>query len=144
MKKYSDLKTYDTGIFGTDLVTRVLFENGYGQLAFELMTNEGEISFYNMKKQGATTLWENWDGCDSHSHPMFGAVCEYLFKYILGIRQPENSYGYEKVIIDPAKIPSLNVSGSIMTKKGRISVSVRYTDGVQSVKFSVPEGIEVV
>lgn len=143
VKKYESTGTYDTGIFGTDLVTRVLFEKGYGELAFRLMTNEGEISFYNMKKQGATTLWENWDGCDSHSHPMFGAVCEYLFKYILGIRQPENSYGFEKVIISPAKIPSLNVKGSITTKHGKISVEVKHTDGVQSVKYTVPDAIEV-
>lgn len=143
VKKYESTGTYDTGIFGTDLVTRVLFEKGYGELAFRLMTNEGEISFYNMKKQGATTLWENWDGCDSHSHPMFGAVCEYLFKYILGIRQPENSYGFEKVIVSPAKIPSLNVKGSITTKHGKISVEVKYTDGVQSVKYTVPDAIEV-
>ncbi|MBQ2828973.1 MAG: hypothetical protein IJF20_06980 [Clostridia bacterium] len=89
-------------------------------------------------------MWENWDGCDSHSHPMFGAVCEYLFKYILGIKQPENSYGYEKVIISPAKIPGLNVKGSITTIRGKISVEVKYTDSVQSVKYNVPEGIEVV
>ena len=144
VKKYDEIKTYDTGIFGTDLVTRVLFEHGYGETAFNLLVNEGEISFYNMKKQGATTLWENWDGCDSHSHPMFGAVCEYLFKYILGIRQPENSYGYEKVIISPAKISGLNVKGSITTKRGKISVEVKYTDGIQSVRYNVPEGIEVV
>ncbi len=144
VKRYEELKTYDTGIFGTDLVTRILFENDYGELAFTLLTNEKDISFYNMKKQGATTLWENWDGCDSHSHPMFGAVCEYLFKYILGIRQPSDSYGFEKVIISPAKIPGLNVKGSITTKQGRICVEVKYTDDVQSVKFSVPEIIEVV
>ena len=144
VKKYDEIKTYDTGIFGTDLVTRVLFEHGYGETAFKLLVNEGEISFYNMKKQGATTLWENWDGCDSHSHPMFGAVCEYLFKYILGIKQPENSYGYEKVSISPAKLPGLDVKGSITTKKGKIAVEVTYTDGVQAVKFNVPEGIEVI
>ncbi len=144
VKKYDELKTYDTGIFGTDLVTRVLFEHGYGEVAYTLLTNEEEVSFYNMKKQDATTLWENWDGCDSHSHPMFGAVCEYLFKYILGIRQPENSYGYEKVIIAPAKIPGLNVKGSITTKNGKISVEVKYTDDVQSVKFNVPDTIEMV
>ncbi len=143
VKKYSEIKTYDTGIFGTDLVTRVLFEHGYGELAFTLITNEKEISFYNMKKQGATTLWENWDGCDSHSHPMFGAVCEYLFKYILGIRQPDNSCGFEKVIIAPAKIPGLDVKGSITTKNGKISVDIKYTDGIQSVKFSVPENIQI-
>lgn len=144
VKKYSELETYDTGIFGTDILTRVLFDRGFGELAFRLLTNEKEISFFNMKKQGATTLWENWDGCDSHSHPMFGAVCEYLFKYILGIRQPENSCGFEKVIISPAKISGLNVKGSIKVKKGIISVEVKYTDGVQSVRFSVPEGVEII
>ena len=143
VKKYRELKTYDTGIFGTDLVTRVLFENGYGDVAFTLMTNEGDISFYNMKKQDATTLWENWDGCDSHSHPMFGAVCEYLFKYILGIRQPENSYGFENVIISPAKIPGLKAKGSITTKHGKISVEVKHTDDVQSVKFTLPENVNL-
>jgi hypothetical protein len=34
-----------------------------------------------MKKQGATTLWENWNGEASHSHPMFGGVVEYIVKY---------------------------------------------------------------
>ncbi len=144
IKKYSKLKTYDTGIFGTDILTRVLFENGEGELAFELLTNEKVESFYNMKKNGATTLWENWDGVESHSHPMFGAVTEYLFKYILGIRQTSDSIGYEKIEISPAKIPNLNVSGTIVTCKGKISVDVKYTDGVQSVKFNLPDKMEVV
>lgn len=144
VKKYTEKPTYDTGIFGTDILTRVLFKNGFAELAFKLLTNEEETSFYNMKKSGATTLWENWDGIDSHSHPMFGAVAEYLFKYILGIEQTEDSCGYEKVSINPAKIDGLNVRGSILTKRGRISVEVKYTDGIRSVKFSLPESVELV
>ncbi len=142
VKQYSATGSYDTGIFGTDILTRVLFENGFGDLAFRLMTSDGEISFANMKRTGTNTLWENWDGCDSLSHPMFGAVSEYIFNYILGIRQTEDSAGYEKVEIAPAYIPGCgDISGSILTKNGRISVAVRYVNGEQIVDFTMPETI---
>lgn len=74
----------------------MLFERGCADTAFHLLTSTGKGSFYNMKKQGATTIWENWDGERSHSHPMFGAVTRYLFSFILGITQEKNSAGYEK------------------------------------------------
>lgn len=95
-KKYDAADAFDTGIFGTDILTRVLFERGCADTAFHLLTSTGKGSFYNMKKQGATTIWENWDGERSHSHPMFGAVTRYLFSFILGITQEKNSAGYEK------------------------------------------------
>lgn len=79
--KYEKLGEFDTGIFGTDILVRTLCENGYKELAFKLLTSEKENTFYNMKKHGATTLWENWNGESSHSHPMFGAVVEYIVKY---------------------------------------------------------------
>ena len=81
VSKYEALGEFDTGIFGTDILIRVLCNNGYKDLAFKLLTSEKENTFYNMKKHGATTLWENWNGEASHSHPMFGAVVEYIVKY---------------------------------------------------------------
>ena len=81
VEKYEKLGQFDTGIFGTRILIKILCENGHKDLAFKLLSSEKENSFYNMKKQGATTLWENWDGCDSHSHPMFGGVVEYIVKY---------------------------------------------------------------
>ena len=142
VKHYCETGSYDTGIFGTDIVTRILFEKGYGDIAFRLMTSDSEISFANMKRTGTNTLWENWDGCDSLSHPMFGAVSEYIFNYILGIKQTEDSAGYESVEIAPADIPECgDISGSIMTKRGRISVSIKYCDGVRTVKFTLPDKV---
>jgi alpha-L-rhamnosidase len=79
--RYRELKKFDTGIFGTDILIRVLCENGYKDLARKLLTSEKENTFYNMKKHGATTLWENWNGEASHSHPMFGAVVQYIVNY---------------------------------------------------------------
>lgn len=79
--KYEALGEFDCGIFGTDILIRTLCENGYKELAYKLLTSEKENTFYTMKKNGATTLWENWDGAHSHSHPMFGAVVKYLVEY---------------------------------------------------------------
>ncbi len=79
--KYTKLGEFDTGIFGTDILIRTLCKNGHKDLAFNLLTSEKENTFYNMKNHGATTLWENWNGAHSHSHPMFGAVVEYIVKY---------------------------------------------------------------
>lgn len=80
-EKYDELNQFDCGIFGTYLLIKVLCENGKKDLAFKLLTSERENTFYNMKKQGATTLWEMWNGKDSHSHPMFGSVTEFLVKH---------------------------------------------------------------
>jgi alpha-L-rhamnosidase len=79
--KYEKLGEFDTGIFGTKLLIKVLCENGHSDLAFKLLSSKTENTFYNMKKHGATTLWENWNGEASHSHPMFGAVVEYIVKF---------------------------------------------------------------
>lgn len=125
VNKYEALGAQDTGIFGTYLLIKVLFETGNGSLAFRLLTNEGEISFFNMKKHGATTLWENWDGCDSRCHPMFGAVVELFFSEILGIKRYNDEPGYSKVTISPADIPELKeVRGKLWTADGEIEVDL--------------------
>lgn len=128
-KKYSAADSFDTGIFGTDILTRVLFERGDANTAFRLLISEGKGSFYNMKKQGATTIWENWDGERSHSHPMFGAATRYLFSFILGITQEKNSAGYEHILIAPQIPDGLNyASGHITTVRGKISVTFKRTE----------------
>ncbi len=144
INKYEKLGEFDTGIFGTDVVIKTLFETGGGTTAVKLLTSKGENSFYNMKKNGATTLWENWDGCDSHSHPMFGAISEYLFTYLLGIKQTEDSAGFEKITINPVYVRDLNVKGYIETVRGKITVEVTYEDSKQNVKYTVPDSVKII
>jgi alpha-L-rhamnosidase len=126
VSKYSKTKTLDTGIFGTDILMDVLFKNGYGDLAYDLLSRDGTTSFAHMRASGATTLWESWSGDQSHNHPMFGGVVRSLFTYVLGIKQKDDSVGFERVQIEPAVIAGITwAKGHITTPHGRITVSYR-------------------
>ena len=145
--KYDKLDAFDTGIFGTEVVTRMLFKYGRGDIAVKLITAEEPYGFGAWKKQGATTFWEYWlKPSRSLSHPMFGSVVASFFDGILGIEQCGGSIGYSKVRIKPADIKGLDrASGSITTPKGVISVSyTRKDDGTLDVKYDVPAGVKVV
>lgn len=141
VEKYNRTGFYDTGIFGTDILTRVLFENGYAKTAVSLLTSKKDISFYNQMSGGATTLKEYWNGVRSQCHPMFGAVTRYLYEYILGIRQSENSVAYGDIVIEPLCRDIIkNAKGYITTVNGKISVEY----GTNYIKTEIPTGIHAV
>lgn len=145
VSKYGSLRQYDTGIIATDVLTRYLFDIGEGQLAFDLMTGDGSVSFAHMKKSGATTLWENWNGESSRNHPMFGAVTKLIYTKLLGIAQPEGGSGFKMIIISPCLVEGMNrASGSIETTGGRISVSYIKDPDTGAVSFDIetPAGSE--
>ena len=141
---YENEPYYDTGIFGTDIVTRLLFEYGRADLAFKLMTADEPWGFGKWRKDGATTLWEYWYDYRSHNHPMFGAVTAYLFEYILGIKQKQDSFGYEKIVISPTWLEELSsAKGHITVKQGKISVAFETdADNNKHLNIEIPEGIE--
>ncbi len=84
--KYEALGAFDTGIFGTDILIRVLFENGFGDTAMKLLTSEKENSFGAWMNRGETTLCEYWDARKSRNHHMFGAALRYVFSHALGVK----------------------------------------------------------
>ncbi len=129
-KKYSQLKCFDTGIFGTYIGCEMFLKFGDGDIALEMLrSHEKDHSFGYMMDSGATTIWENWNGSHSNNHPMFGACVKSFFEYILGIRQSRHSYGYERVIIAPAQNSILSFAkGFITTQRGKISVEYHKTD----------------
>ena len=127
VRHYRELGCFDTGMFGTPLVLGALFSHGYGDDALRLWTNRGEVSFYRMMESGATTLWEEWFNEHSANHPMFGASAEFLFKYILGIRQPEGGAGFHEIAVDPVYAPALDwAEGSVILGGKRITVRVEH------------------
>ena len=126
-RHYDETKCFDTGIFGTHILIKVLFENGYEDVAFELLSSEKKNSFGYMKNNNATTLWELWDGDDysrsynSHNHPMFGACAAQLFYGLLGLKLME-----KQLVIEP-KIPKKMeyAEGKIHTVRGEFSLCYR-------------------
>lgn len=121
---YEQIAHFDTGIFGTDIVIRVLFEKGYGNLAIALLTSRHPISFGHEMDLGATTLLEYWSGERSQCHPMFGAISVYLAEYILGIRF-SGTLAENKIIINPWISNKIaNVSGFVTTRFGKVSISL--------------------
>lgn len=60
--------------------------------AYRLLENEEMPGWLLMPKNGATTIWKSWEGAqaqggiDSLNYYFKGAVCEWLFKSMCGIR----------------------------------------------------------
>jgi len=130
---------FNTGIFATDILIRLLFEKGHSDVAFRLLTSEGKHSFGRWKNDGYTTFPEYWTYLRSQNHPMFGASVRYLFKHILGITQV--GAGYSDLVIEPKCAELLpEASGYITTRRGRISVSYTVSGGRLTADIAVPEG----
>lgn len=144
-RKYRELGMFDTGIIATEVLPRYLFENGQGQIAFDLLSSDKETSFAYMKRNGATTIWENWSGCDSRNHPMFGSVTKYLFTYLLGIRQSENGAAYKNVVITPCFVDGMNkAKGHLTTASGIVSVDYVKNGNKATVKVYADPAINAV
>ena len=144
---YKKVGCFDTGIFATDILTRVLFEKGEADLAVDLLTNNGAQGFRHWRVNGATTFHEYWDSdrSRSHCHPMFGAVTAYFFEYLLGIKQREGTAGYTSLIIAPQAVNRFGrMSGSMHTPNGRVSVAYNKTDSGVEFSVAVPENTDAV
>ena len=81
-----------TGFLSTPLILSVL-EKIDVEAAYWLLENEEIPGWLSMPKAGATTIWEAWEGPNSTqggigslNHYSKGAVCEWLFKSMCGIR----------------------------------------------------------
>lgn len=77
----------DYGTAGSKAVPRALFENGYADDAFRLMTQEGSPGYQFWRTQGATTfpeLWERYD--NSLNHGAFADIGACLYRYLAGFR----------------------------------------------------------
>ena len=85
-----------TGFAGVGYLCPVLTEAGYTEVAYRLLENETYPSWGYTVKNGATTIWERWDGwteqngfqspnMNSFNHYSLGSVGEWLYRYVAGI-----------------------------------------------------------
>jgi len=105
-------KHLTTGFVGTPLLCSSLSSIGRDDLAFMLLTRKEYPSWLYPVTQGATTIWERWDGqkpdrtfqttdMNSFNHYAYGAIGEWLYSYVAGISiDPENP-GYKHILFNP-------------------------------------------
>lgn len=80
-----------TGFLSTPLILDVLADIDI-EAAYRLLENEEMPGWLFMPQNGATTIWESWEGTQAQggiaslNHYSKGAVCEWLFKTMCGIR----------------------------------------------------------
>ena len=115
-----------TGVVGIQQLMRCLTEYGHGDLAFKIASNDTYPSWGYMYRNGATTIWELWNGntadpaMNSGNHVMLlGDLILWEYEYLGGIRALEP--GYSKIQLKPYPIEGLDfVNCSYNSVSGRI------------------------
>ena len=115
-----------TGVVGIQQLMRCLTEYGRGDLAFKIASNDTYPSWGYMYRNGATTIWELWNGntadpaMNSGNHVMLlGDLILWEYEYLGGIRAL--APGYSKIQLKPYPIEGLGfVNCSYNSVSGRI------------------------
>ncbi len=134
--------TITCGMVGIQYLNEALTDCGYAALAYRLIT-QSEPGYKTWYRDGATTLWEVWDGKDvgSHNHHMFSNVLAWLHKSLLGICVSKP--GFEELTLSPHFIEQIGfVRGSADTVRGRIEAAWELCDDHFVYTVTVPEGIK--
>jgi alpha-L-rhamnosidase len=105
-------KHLTTGFVGTPLLCKTLSAQGYEDLAFMLLNRKEYPSWLYPVTQGATTIWERWDGqkpdgsfqdvgMNSFNHYAYGAIGEWLYHYVAGMDLDPENPGYKHILLAP-------------------------------------------
>lgn len=125
-------KRLKTGFLGTPYLLHALSSNGYTELAYDLLLQENYPSWLYSVKQGATTIWEHWDGINdkgefwskdmnSFNHYAYGSVADWIYSVGCGINTIEDKPGFEEIIISPKPTKKLgHLSARIDTRQGTV------------------------
>lgn len=132
----------NTGIIGTKYLWPVLAHAGKSDLAYSVLKTTTYPGYGYWIKNEATTLLEQWDGRNSQNHQMFGSVDEFFYKYLAGIRSPEDgetTQGYKHIHIQPYVPEGLSfVNASVNTVAGRIESDWQQNAGSFRLNVVIP------
>lgn len=141
-----------TGFVGTRDIMRALTKVGRNDVAFRLLHNTTFPSWGFTIKNGATSIWERWDGwtpekgfqdpgMNSFAHYAFGAVVGWMFDQIGGISNLEA--GFAKVRLAPQLDPNLTWSRCTYDSvRGKIVCDWSVKDGRVTMRVVVPPNVK--
>lgn len=129
----------DTGILGTKYLLNALLEQGRPDVAYQVITHPAQPGWIWWIDQGATTLWEQWNGTESRNHIMFGDVSAWFYKAIAGIRPDPQAPGFKHFDIKPHVLGDLTwARAEYDSIRGRIVSDWRRKDGMFQLRLVVP------
>lgn len=133
-----------TGVVGIQQLMRGLTDYGYGELALQIATNTTYPSWGYMVENGATTIWELWNGntanpaMNSGNHVMLlGDLIIWLYDYLAGIAPDEP--GFKVVKMRPNPIRGLDyIRVSYDSIYGTIKSSWKKENGIFDWEITIP------
>jgi alpha-L-rhamnosidase len=141
-----------TGIHGTRWLLTVLVESGHEDIAYRLLTQTGYPSWFYSVLQGATTIWERWDGwteekgfqrpgMNSFNHYALGSVGEWIYRFVGGIDLDDEVPGYKHIRIHPRIGGGLDhVNCCYESIQGPITCNWRLEDNRLFIDVGIPAG----
>jgi alpha-L-rhamnosidase len=120
-----------TGLVGAQWLMRTLTDNGQADLAYKIATQKTYPGWGYMAEQGATTVWELWNGntadpaMNSGNHVMqIGDLAVWMYEYLAGIRTDPAQPGFRHALIRPYPAGDLTfVKASHKTMYGDLTTS---------------------
>lgn len=101
-----------TGFVGTPLLCEELTKIGEKDMAYDLLFNEEYPGWLYEVNLGATTIWERWNsmlsdgsvsstGMNSFNHYSYGAIVDWLYERVAGLRRNPAVPGFRSVQYAP-------------------------------------------
>ena len=92
----------DAGMLGTYFMMEHLRAIGRNDLVFTMFNQTTYPGWGYMLEQGATTLWEQWNGYWSHIHSCFTSPDNWFYQGLAGIQADPAAPGFKNTVIKPA------------------------------------------
>jgi hypothetical protein len=132
----------DAGIHGHRFVIEVLTQHDRADLVALMARREDYPGWGHMLAQGATTLWEQWDGKESRLHSSFLGIGAWFAEGLAGIRADPEHPGYARVLLRPGIESGVAAARArLLTRRGPIESDWRVAAGRLSWRIAVPEGV---
>ena len=139
----NDGRHFQAGVIGARVLFRVLADNGYANLALELMIKDGFPSYKYWLDNGATSLWEAFNELRENSifrkdggrvlslnHHFWGDISAWFYRYVLGININPNLENCNEFEISPILLNNIKAAkGSYIRNGNGISVERCEQDG---------------
>jgi alpha-L-rhamnosidase len=139
-----------TGFTGAPYLNHALTGSGHLDIAYALLNQKSWPSWLYPVTQGATTIWERWDGwtedkgfqdpgMNSFNHYAYGSIGDWLYSVVAGIDVDPDQPGFQHIIIRPFPGGGLTFAKAEYNAiSGRIASEWRIEQNKFVLTFTIP------